>query len=93
MVDRQQLDSKRVWVRRAAYMAMAIAALVGMPLILVVIADLTGVIHFREIFGPLVWFNELSGPSFLVAFFAIILIVGVIVYFLLKMFDTTEGGW
>ena len=92
-MDRQQLDSKRVWVRRAAYMAMAIAALVGMPLILVVIADLTGVIHFREIFGPLVWFNELSGPSFLVAFFAIILIVGVIVYFLLKMFDTTEGGW
>lgn len=72
---------------------MAIAMLVGMPLILIVIGDLTGVVHFREIFGPLVWFNELSGPSFVVAFFAVILIVGVIAYFILKMFDTTEGGW
>jgi hypothetical protein len=93
MADRQQLDSRRVWVRRAAYMAMAIAALVGMPLILVMIADLTGVIHFTEIFGPIVWWNELSGPSFVVAFFAIILMVAVILFFMLKVFDTSEGAW
>jgi hypothetical protein len=93
MVERQQLDSKRIWVRRAAYMAVAIAGVVGLPLMLAIIADLTGVIHFREIYGPLVWWNELSGPSFVVAFFAIILAVSVIAYFILKMFDTSEGAW
>ncbi|RDE14489.1 MAG: hypothetical protein C4K47_03910 [Candidatus Thorarchaeota archaeon] len=93
MVSKQPLDSKRIWIKRAAYLALATGVLVGMPLVLVVIADLTGVIHFSEIFGPLVWWNELSGPSFVVAFFAILLIVAVIIYFLAKMFDTSQGAW
>jgi hypothetical protein len=93
MTGKPQTDTNRVWLKRAAYMAMAIAVLVGMPLVLVIIADLTGVIHFSEIFGPLVFWNELSGPAFVVAFFAIVVIVGIIVYFILKVFETSEGAW
>lgn len=72
---------------------MAMATFFGLPLVLAVVADVTGVIHFREIYGPLVWFNELSGPSFLVAFFVIVLVVSFSLYFILKLFDTSEGAW
>jgi hypothetical protein len=92
MVQRPAFDSKRAWIRRAAYLAMAIAVFVAMPLILIILADLTGVIRFSQIFGDLVFWNELSGPSFILAFFTIILLVGIVVYFLLKVFDTYEGA-
>ena len=93
MAPDPKLRSKYVWLRRAAYMAMAIAMFVGIPLILVMLADLTGVIHFREIFGPLIWWNELSAPSFMLGFLAIVLMVGIVIFFILKAFDTSEGAW
>jgi hypothetical protein len=93
MVQRPQASLRHVWIRRAAYLAVAIAAFVGLPLILIIIADLTGVVNFSQIFGDLVFWNELSGPSFVIAFFTIIIFVGFIVYLLLNVFETSEGAW
>lgn len=93
MTEEPQPHFKHVWVRRAAYIAVALAVFVMMPLTLVILADVTGVINFRDIFGPLVFWNELSGPSFVLGFFTIIILVAIMVFFILKAFDTTEGAW
>ncbi len=93
MVDSQQVNWKRIWVKRAIYLALAIGVFVALPMLLLVIANLTGVINFSEIYGPLVWFNELSAPAFMIAFFTILIVIGVILFLILKMFETSEGGW
>ncbi len=93
MTEEPKPRFKHVWVRRAAYIAVALTVFVMMPLALVIMADVTGVVNFRYIFGPLVFWNELSGPAFVLGFFTVIILVAIIIFFILKAFDTTEGAW
>lgn len=82
-----------VWRKRAAYLLGAIALFIFMPYFLVFIADLTGVTAFRDIYGPLVFWNQLSAPAFLLGFFSICFMTAFIMYLVLRSFEVQEGAW
>ncbi|MHA1575929.1 MAG: hypothetical protein ACTSU3_01070 [Candidatus Thorarchaeota archaeon] len=64
-----------------------------MPYFLVFLADVTGVSAFSEIYGPLVFWNELSAPAFLLGFVAICIFTASIMYLILRSFDVEGGAW
>ncbi len=82
-----------VWRKRALYLLGAIALFIFMPYFLVFIADLTGVTAFRDIYGPLVFWNQLSAPAFLIGFFTICFFTAFIMYLVLRSFEVQEGAW
>ncbi|TFG33858.1 hypothetical protein EU527_06405 [Candidatus Thorarchaeota archaeon] len=83
----------RVWRKRALYLLSAIALFIVMPFFLVFIGDLTGVTSFSEIYGPFVFWNELSAPAFLIGFFVICIFTASIMYLILRSFEVQEGAW
>ena len=85
--------SGRVWAKRVGWLFLAGLVFIGVPFILTILGDITGVTAFRDIFGPLVFFNELSAPSFMMAFIVIIGMMAFMMYLILKSFETTEGAW
>jgi hypothetical protein len=85
--------TKRVWLIRAGFLALALITFTIMPFVLVLIGDLTGVSSFSDIFGPLVFWNQLSGTGFLAGFAAICFFITLIMFFILKAFHVEEGGW
>jgi hypothetical protein len=87
------MSRKRAVAKRLFFLTLAILAFLFMPVMLTIIGELTGITHFSEIFGPLVFWNELSGPGFIVAFFSIVFLTGIIMYLIMVALDTTEGGW
>ncbi|MGY5874721.1 MAG: hypothetical protein RTU30_03150 [Candidatus Thorarchaeota archaeon] len=83
----------KVWAKRLGWLFLAMLVFIGTPFILSMVGDLTGVTAFRDIFGPLVFWNALSGPAFVIAFAVIVGLVAAIMFFILKSFETTEGAW
>lgn len=81
------------WRRRTLYLTITVLVLLLAPAVIILLANLTGVIWFSELYGPLVWWNKLSGTGFLVSFCAIIVLTGLALWFLLGALETTEGGW
>jgi hypothetical protein len=90
---RASTDVKRVWLKRAAYISIVIVVFVSTPFILVTVAELTGGAYWTDIFGTDFYWTQLSGQSFIIGFFVIILLVGAMIWFLMKAFTTTEGAW
>ncbi len=84
---------QRIWRKRASYILGAIALFIFMPYFLVFLADLTGVTGFSDIYGPLVFWNELSGTGFLLGFLAICVFTASIMYLILRSFEVQEGAW
>jgi hypothetical protein len=81
------------WRKRIVYLFAAIALFLFMPYFLVFLSELTGVAAFSEIYGPLVFWNELSAPAFLLGFVSICIFTAVIMYLILRSFDVQEGAW
>jgi hypothetical protein len=86
-------STQSVWRKRALYILGAVALFIFMPYFLVFLADLTGVTAFSEIYGPLVFWNQLSAPAFLLGFFSICIFTALIMYLVLKSFEVQEGAW
>ncbi len=86
-------STQGVWRKRALYILGAVALFIIMPYFLVFIGDLTGVTAFRDIYGPLVFWNKLSAPAFLIGFFTICFFTAFIMYLVLKSFEVQEGAW
>lgn len=86
-------DSRSLWLKRAGYLSIAALVFASTPFFLVMVGDLTGALTFREVFGPYVWFNELSSNAFLAGFAAVVLLVVVMMFFILKAFSAEEGSW
>ncbi len=87
------VSRKRVMAKRAIFMLLAILLLIMVPVIMTWFGEVTGVSQFSEIYGDLIFWNELSGPSFVLAFFAVIFLTAGIMYLMMVAMDTTEGGW
>ncbi|MDF1541295.1 MAG: hypothetical protein P1Q69_20525 [Candidatus Thorarchaeota archaeon] len=85
--------SRRVWIKRAVYMALAISMFFPIPFLLQFVADVTGLSQWTEIYGPFWFFNELSSRGFMVGFVAVLLMIGTIMYLIAKSFDAEEGSW
>jgi hypothetical protein len=86
-------STQGVWRKRALYILGAVALFIFMPYFLVFLADLTGVTAFSDIYGPLVFWNQLSAPAFLLGFFSICIFTALIMYLVLKSFEVQEGAW
>jgi hypothetical protein len=85
---------KLVWLKRAGYIALAIATFVSVPFILVEFAKATGGLYWSDLFsGTTPWGNPLTGGTFLGAFAIILILMSVAIYFLLRAFDSPEGAW
>ncbi|MGY5861525.1 MAG: hypothetical protein RTU09_04060 [Candidatus Thorarchaeota archaeon] len=88
-----QTGISRVWVKRTAYLVLALMIFFLTPFALGIVAEVTGVGSFTDIYGPLVFWNELSGTGFLVGFGVIIIMIAVIMLLILKAFSVEEGAW
>ena len=86
-------DSASLWLKRAAYLSIAALVFVSAPFFLVMVADLTGAHTFSEIFGPYVFFNELSSNAFLAGFLSVVILAAAMMFFILKAFSAKEGTW
>ena len=82
-----------IWRKRALYILGAIAVFLLMPYFLSFLADVTGVTAFTDIYGPLVFWNQLSAPAFLLGFISICIFTAVIMYLILRSFEVQEGAW
>jgi hypothetical protein len=82
-----------LWLKRAGYLAFAAIVFVSVPYLLLLVVEVTGVGNWSDIYGPLVFFNELSSRSFLLAFVSVLALLAVMMYFVLKSFSVGEGNW
>lgn len=82
-----------IWLKRILYLLGAVALFIFMPFFLVYIGDVTGVSAFSDIYGPLVFWNELSAPAFLLGFFSICVFTAAIMYLILRSFEVQDGAW
>jgi len=83
----------KVWRKRAAYILGAIALFIFMPYFLVFLGEVSGVSAFTDIYGPLVFWNNLSAPAFLIGFISICVFTAGIMYLVLRSFEVEEGAW
>ena len=96
MTDKEvkpQTGISRVWMKRAGYIALALMIFFLTPFALGVVAEITGVGSFTDIYGPLMFWNELSGTGFLIGFGVIIVMISIIMFLILKAFSVEEGAW
>ena len=91
--EQDALMERSPWRKRVIYLFSAIALFLFMPYFLVFLSEITGVAAFSEIYGPLVFWNELSAPAFLLGFVSICIFTAVIMYLILRSFDVQEGAW
>ena len=89
----EEVATPGVWRKRAAYLLGAAVLFIFMPYFLEFLSVVTGVAAFTEIYGPLVFWNELSAPAFLLGFISICIFTAVIMYLVLKSFEVQEGAW
>ncbi len=80
------------WRKRIIYLLGAVALFIFMPFFLVFLGEVTGVSSFSDIYGPLVFWNELSAPAFLLGFLSICLFTAGIMYLILRSFDVQDSG-
>ncbi len=93
IVEETLVSSKRVWMKRAGYISIAIIVFVSIPFVLTTIGIMTGGIYWNEYFGGSFFWNQLSGTTFVIGFFAVIVLISIIMYLLMNAFHTTEGAW
>ncbi len=92
-IDEDAVASTGLWRKRAMYLCGAIALFIFMPYFLVFLSEITGVAAFSDIYGPLVFWNELSAPAFLMGFLAICVFTAAIMYLILRSFEVQDGAW
>ena len=93
MQKQKAADSKSIWLKRALYLSVPLLVFLATPFILTVIGNMTGVSAFSDIFGPLVFWNQLSGVGFISGFIVILILMSIMIFFILKAFNVEEGGW
>ncbi|NWF96458.1 MAG: hypothetical protein HXY34_10000 [Candidatus Thorarchaeota archaeon] len=86
-------DSVSSTLKRAGYISAGVLVFVSTPFILALVGDLTGLTSWSEVFGPYVFFNEISGPAFIVGFVVILVLTAAILRLLLEAFGDEGGAW
>ena len=91
--ETKETGYSKIWLKRILYLLGAVALFIFMPFFLVYIGDVTGVSAFSDIYGPMVFWNELSAPAFLIGFLAICVFTAAIMYLILRSFEVQDGAW
>lgn len=84
---------RSVWAKRVIYLVLAGSMFFAIPFLLQVVADVSGLSQWTEIYGSLWFFNELSGRGFMIGFLAVLIMLAVMMYLILKSFSAGEGSW
>ena len=96
-IEEKTMETKTarlVWLKRAGYIALAIATFVSVPFILTEFARATGGLYWSDLFsGTTPWGNPLTAGTFIGAFIIILILMAVSIIFLTRAFDETEGAW
>ncbi len=90
-VDAQ--TSRTLLLKRAGYLSMAMVVFVSIPFVLTAVGIVTGGIFWSETYGDSFYWNALAGQSFLAGFVAVVILISVMMYFILKAFTVEEGAW
>ena len=85
--------SRAVWLKRGGYLSMVIVVFVSTPFVLTIIGYATGGFAWTEEFGEVFYWNTAAGQTFLAGFVTVIILISVMMYFMLRAFNTTEGAW
>lgn len=85
--------SRTVMLKRAGYLSMVIVVFVSTPFVLTVVGSVTGALSWNAVFGDTFHWNTVAGQSFLAGFVAVLILISMMMYFMLKAFSTTEGAW
>ncbi len=80
-------------LKRAGYVSGILLVFVSTPFLLVFIAEITGALTWSSEYGPIVFWNEISGTAFVVGFGVIIILTAAMMYFILKAFNSTGEPW
>jgi len=82
-----------VWLRRAGFMSMAILVFVSTPFVLVTVGALTGGLGWTQQYGNSFYWNEVSASAFIAGFFAVIVLISIMMYFIIRSFTAQDGAW
>ncbi len=90
-VSQDEFKTSRVWyLKRAGYLALVIVVFVSVPYILQLITEITGLSSWASTYGPFFFFNVTSGRGFMLGFVAILVMLALTMYFILKAFSSEE---
>jgi hypothetical protein len=85
--------SRTVMLKRAGFISMAIVVFVSIPFVLTAVGFVTGGLFWSETFGDSFYWNTVAAQSFLAGFVAVIILISIMMYFIVKAFTTAEGAW
>lgn len=85
--------SRIVMLKRAGYLSMVIMVFVSTPFVLTTVGYVTGGLAWNELVGGNVFWNSVASQSFLAGFAAVIILISIMMYFMMKAFTTQEGAW
>ncbi len=83
---------RTTWFRRGVYFLLIIAVVILTPFILDIVGTLVAGGDWKS-FAETLFGEPTAAQAFLASFAVTLIIVGVILYLALSMFETTEGGW
>ena len=83
----------RIWLKRTAYVILLLIVFVSVPFILDAITRWATGGDWTDAFSQ-TWFgNRESAQIFLLGFTVIVGLFSIIIYFILNIFSSDEGGW
>ncbi len=82
-----------VKIRRAMWCLAAVAVLILVPVVLDFVARIFRGERWHEVFGRFFYWNYQAGLIFVIGFVTVILMFSLMMYFLMRMFDESEGPW
>lgn len=85
--------STTVMLKRAGYLSMVVVVFVSIPFVLTFVGFATGGMAWAEEQGGTVFSSTLASQSFLAGFAAVIVLISLMMFFMLKAFTTDEGAW
>lgn len=83
----------KIWLKRAALVTLAIIVFLSIPYVTLAIGLLFGTLYGRGFSGSYLYWTRETGRTFIAGFFAIVFMLGIVLYLLLNAFDTSEGAW
>ncbi|NWF96459.1 MAG: hypothetical protein HXY34_10005 [Candidatus Thorarchaeota archaeon] len=86
-------STRKAWLLRSIYILVSVGVFIFMPFFLIWLGYATGVTWWKETFGPYVFFDTTTGPAFVIGFVSVLFMVALMIFFIMKAFDTTEGAW
>ncbi len=91
--DKQGIGISKAWLKRAGLLMLAVILFLSIPYVTMAIGLIYGTIYGQSFSGSNLYWTIEGGRTFLTGFFAIVLMLGIVLYIILNAFDSKEGAW